>query len=162
MRYRGNDGVSVSVRLLALGGAGATVLGLAAVALAAHYEGTGGDDSITAEQGSSTAYLRGGNDTFFGAPGATGGADHVWAGSGNDDITGRTFGDLLRGGGGSDTLDGGADPDELRGGPGDDRLIGGGGRDLFRPGAGEDTCVGQLRDFGFLPSNCEHSQVTGG
>ena len=130
MRYRGHDGVGVRASLLALGGAGATLLAVAAVALAAHYEGTSGDDSITAEHGSSTAYLRGGNDTFVGAPGNDGGADHVWGSPGTDDITGRKFSDLLRGGSGNDRLDGGTDQDELRGGPGDDLLIGGGGRDL--------------------------------
>lgn len=124
----------------------------------ADFQGTDGDDEFVAEHGSSTAHLLAGNDSFTGAPGQDGGVDHVWGGSGNDTITGKSFADMLRGNKGSNTLDGGPGIDGLRGGPGDDTLIGGLGRDLFRPRGGDDTCLGQRKDSGF-PGRCEHAKI---
>ena len=145
-------------RFIGLGAAGAA-LALASLALArAHFEGTDGDDSFTAENGSSTASLRAGDDRFWGAPGKSGGADHVRGGPGDDRIFGRSFDDMLRGGRDSDRLEGGPGIDGLHGGRGDDTLIGGRGRDVFRPWQGDDTCLGQLNDRGF-PGRCEHVKV---
>jgi Ca2+-binding RTX toxin-like protein len=141
-------------------GAGAAALLLASLAFArANYEGTDGDDTFTAEHGATTAYMRGGNDTFSGAPGKDGGADHVKGGPGNDNLNGISFDDLLHGNGGEDTVRGGTGIDGLHGGGGDDTLIGGRGRDVFRPKTGVDTCIGQLKDRGF-PERCEHAQIS--
>jgi Ca2+-binding RTX toxin-like protein len=144
-----------------------TLAVLAAVAFAAHWQGTAGDDSfVMGCCGGNTADLEGGNDSFVGAPGIKGeddewgGGDHVHGGPDNDDITGRTYVDILRGQGGNDTLDGGRHRDGVYGGRGDDTLIGGANVDLFKPGKGEDTCIGQRKDSGF-PGRCEHVQFTG-
>lgn len=146
------------VRYVGLGVVVATVA-VAGLALArANFEGTSGDDSFTAEHGSSTAYLRAGNDSFTGAPGKDGGVDHVKGGPDNDEIVGKSYDDLLHGNTGEDTLDGGPGIDGLHGGGGDDTLIGGPGRDVFRPKAGRDTCLGQRVDRGF-PGRCEHAKV---
>jgi hypothetical protein len=137
----------------------AATLTLASFAFArANFEGTAGDDSFTAEHGSSTAYLRAGNDSFTGAPGKGGGVDHVKGGPDNDEIVGKTYDDLLHGNTGEDTVEGGAGIDGLHGGGGDDTLIGGPGRDVFRPKTGNDTCLGQRVDRGF-PGRCEHAKV---
>lgn len=137
----------------------AAALVLASLAFArANFEGTDGDDSFTAEHGSSTAYLRAGNDSFTGAPGKGGGVDHVKGGPDNDEIAGKSYDDLLHGNGGEDTVDGGRGIDGLHGGGGNDTLIGGPGRDVFRPKTGSDTCLGQRVDRGF-PDRCEHAKV---
>ena len=153
----GSTGRRSALRIGLSVGAGALVLASLAFARA-DFRGTTGDDDITAEHGSSTAHLLAGNDSFTGAPGEDGGVDHVWGGSGNDTITGKSFDDMLRGNKGSNTLDGGPGIDGLRGGPGDDTLIGGPGRDLFRPRGGNDTCLGQRKDSGF-PGRCEHAKI---
>jgi Ca2+-binding RTX toxin-like protein len=145
-------------RYVGLGAVVATVA-VASLALArANFEGTSGDDSFTAEHGSSTAYLRAGNDSFTGAPGKGGGVDHVKGGPDNDTVDGKSFDDLLHGNGGEDTIRGGRGIDGLHGGGGDDTLIGGAGRDVFRPKTGNDTCFGQLKDRGF-PGRCEHAKI---
>jgi Ca2+-binding RTX toxin-like protein len=133
----------------------ASGLALAAIAFAAYFRGTNGDDSITADHGSSTAYLLRGNDSFTGAPGDRGGRDYVRGQKDSDDLKGRSFGDTLHGGSGNDTLDGGRGRDGLYGGGGDDTLIGGAGADFFKPGLGDDTCIGQRREVHF-PRRCEH------
>jgi Ca2+-binding RTX toxin-like protein len=131
----------------------------AGVALArAYYEGTNGDDNITASNGSSTAFLLDGNDTFHGAAGADGGDDVVYGGLGNDTIVGRTYGDNLHGNRGNDTIEGDGGVDGLYGGADDDTLTSGKGVDYFRPRSGSDTCFGQRKDYGF-PRRCEHPHV---
>ena len=66
---------------------------------------------------------------------------NVYAGSGNDSVTGANGGDSLEGETGNDTLNGGAGNDTLRGGDGSDRLIGGAGTDTLTGGAGRDIFV---------------------
>ena len=135
-------------------------LGIATLAAAAVYEGTSGDDTVTVEQGSSLAHLKGGNDTFTGAGGEDGGSDHVFGGEGGDDLSGRTFSDILRGQDGADTVRGGRGRDGVYGGHGDDTLFGGRGTDRFKPKGGVDTCIGRPKDYGF-PGRCEIVQITG-
>jgi Ca2+-binding RTX toxin-like protein len=140
-------------------GVGAAGLLLTSLAFArANYEGTNAGETFNAEHGATTAYMRGGNDTFNGAPGKDGGGDHVKGGPGNDKLNGVSFGDLLHGNGGKDTIRGGVGVDGLYGGAGGDKLIGGRGRDVFRPKTGVDTCIGQLSDHGF-PERCEHAKI---
>lgn len=55
----------------------------------------------------------------------------VWAGSGDDTLTGSGAGDLLSVGGGADSLSGGAGDDILADGAGVDSLRGGAGADVF-------------------------------
>lgn len=58
-------------------------------------------------------------------------ADLIFAGSGNDTVTGLDGHDRLWGGSGADSLYGNAGNDQLRGGDGEDALQGGGGRDAL-------------------------------
>ena len=67
------------------------------------------------------------------------GIENIFAGSGNDSITGNASDNALYGEDGNDTIDGGLGNDRLDGGAGDDWLIGGGGIDQIRGGSGRDT-----------------------
>jgi len=80
-------------------------------------------------------------------------APEVYAGAGNDTVTGSTGADLLFGeqgddvlsaGPGNDLLFGGNDNDTLHGEAGDDRLYGGYGDDLIEGGRGHDFLSGGL------------------
>ncbi len=77
----------------------------------------------------------------------------VFAGNGNDQITGGLGNDKLHGQNGKDRLDGGAGDDWLyggngkdwlSGGDGNDHLFGGNGRDKLQGGVGDDTLDGGL------------------
>jgi Ca2+-binding RTX toxin-like protein len=68
-------------------------------------------------------------------------ADWVWAGSGNDSLSGIDGDDTLFGDDGNDTLQGGGGNDHLAGGAGSDQLNGGGGNDTLSGGAGGDVYV---------------------
>ena len=57
--------------------------------------------------------------------------DLVYAGSGNDRVSGRGGDDLVYGGAGADRIDGGAGNDVLVGNLGPDRLFGAAGNDYF-------------------------------
>lgn len=79
------------------------------------------------------------------------GTGSLWAGDGDDLVTGTAGGDDIRGGAGNDVLLGGAGVDDLEGGDGDDYLDGGdggdeldghAGRDVIRGGAGDDWLGG--------------------
>lgn len=74
----------------------------------------------------------------------------IFAGAGNDHLTGtdnvdilygQDGNDTLRSGAGNDFLDGGADNDRLEAGDGDDTLIGGTGDDYLYGGSGADIFV---------------------
>lgn len=89
-----------------------------------------------------------GNDSFDGRQGFVSGA--VFAGAGNDTLTGgsdddRFFGglglDVLIGGAGDDTLSGDSGTDTLNAGAGDDTLIGGALADTLTGGVGIDRFV---------------------
>ncbi|OPK02803.1 S8 family serine peptidase [Pseudomonas veronii] len=61
----------------------------------------------------------------------TGTLEKVYAGDGNDTLTGNALDNVLVGGRGNDTLNGGAGSDRLEGGQGNDSLTGGLAEDLF-------------------------------
>lgn len=79
-----------------------------------------------------------GNDIL---EGTTGPDDAIYAGSGNDIISGKEGDDKLYGEDGIDTLNGGAGDDVLTGGLGDDTLDGGAGSDTLIGGLGNDIYV---------------------
>ena len=62
----------------------------------------------------------------------------IFAGSGDDDLSGLNGSDELRGNAGNDLLNGMAGDDLLYGGSGDDVIVGGAGRDLFYGEGGAD------------------------
>jgi serralysin len=70
--------------------------------------------------------------------------ENVWAGSGDDNITGNEAANQIKGGGGSDSLYGLNGDDTLYGQDGDDFMKGGGGADLLYGGAGDDTLGSDL------------------
>ena len=75
----------------------------------------------------------------------------VYAGDGNDDLSGYAFSSksqthLLDGGAGNDKLSGAHGPDVVRGGPGDDEVDGGAGNDTVEGGDGNDTIYGDHFD----------------
>lgn len=95
--------------------------------------GTGGNDTLTAPGGVSSAFLKGlnGNDTLDGT-----GAQAVLVHGGNgDDLINATNGRLY-GDGGNDTISGGG---VLNGGDGSDHIIGSFTDDAMSGGAGADT-----------------------
>ncbi|WP_149535698.1 calcium-binding protein [Siccirubricoccus phaeus] len=77
-----------------------------------------GDDNISSSGAAIQVYAGAGNDTVSGSAGV----DTLWGGGGADS---------LLGGGGSDTLVGETGADTLRGGAGNDQLHGGSGADVF-------------------------------
>ncbi len=79
-----------------------------------------------------------GNDSIV----ATGYADIVDGGDGNDTLTGGAGNDILQGGAGDDYADGGAGNDIAHGGAGNDTLAGGAGNDTLDGGAGNDSLAG--------------------
>jgi Ca2+-binding RTX toxin-like protein len=85
----------------------------------------------------------------------------VWAGAGNDALTGGPGGDRLDGGAGNDQLFGLAGADALFGGDGDDSLDGGAGNDLLDGGSGADMLVGGAGDD-FLDGGPGVNVLTGG
>jgi Ca2+-binding RTX toxin-like protein len=102
-----------------------------------------------AQLAAAAAAFDGGNHVFVGLIGndtITGdqlgvSADWVWAGSGNDSLSGIDGDDTLFGDDGNDTLQGGGGNDHLAGGAGSDQLNGGGGNDTLSGGAGGDVYV---------------------
>ncbi|MCY1142516.1 calcium-binding protein [Actinoplanes sp. Pm04-4] len=71
---------------------------------------------------------------------------HIWAGSGNDRLTGTAGADTLKGGPGDDTIAAGA---------GDDALWGEAGTDNLDGGAGDDFCADPIA-AGETVVNCEY------
>ncbi|MEM6661714.1 MAG: Hint domain-containing protein, partial [Pseudomonadota bacterium] len=70
---------------------------------------------------------------------ASGAAQTVDGGAGNDVLTGGTGADSLTGGTGNDTAYGGAGADDVDGGAGDDHVQSGEGNDTLSGGTGNDT-----------------------
>lgn len=131
--------------------------------------GTRGPDFICGRLGNDVILAFGGDDlvlsdttTFFGDPGAAGGADLVLAGRGADQVLPGPGDDVVRGGPGADFLalavgddvgDGGPGVDSIIGGfgedvvwgrPGNDFLAGGPGDDVVNGGRGNDFLAGEL------------------
>lgn len=72
----------------------------------------------------------------------TDGADALYGGEGDDDLSGLNGADVLVGNAGDDALSGGCGNDELYGGEGDDTLSGNKGSDYLDGGAGDDSLIG--------------------
>jgi VCBS repeat-containing protein len=92
-------------------------------------------------------YAGEGNDHVWGGIGndiifGEGGADKLYGESGNDIVMGGAGIDLILGGADNDHLDGGADDDRLYGELGDDTLLGGAGADMLSGGDGNDVLDG--------------------
>ncbi|MGL5063523.1 MAG: peptidylprolyl isomerase [Microcoleus sp.] len=66
----------------------------------------------------------------------------VWAGAGNDALTGSATNDAINGNRGNDTITGEAGDDFLRGGKDNDSISGGAGKDILCGNFGEDTLNG--------------------
>jgi Ca2+-binding RTX toxin-like protein len=129
------------------------------------YDGTGGDDHITARLDGANIHAFGGNDVLYSGPisdfldGGAGVDTASYAGifgpvtvtllnqgtiqntvnAGNDILVNM---ENLTGGSGNDTLTGDQFANVLDGGPGSDTLIGGGGNDALNGGTGNDTMTG--------------------
>jgi Ca2+-binding RTX toxin-like protein len=108
----------------------------------------------------------GGNDTITldEANGALPSAQ-LFAGEGNDTITGGSGGDVLDGGAGNDTLLGKGGSDSLFGGDGDDVLTGGDGDDQVFGGAGNDRMIwnpGDDTDLNEGGDGIDTTEVNGG
>jgi Ca2+-binding RTX toxin-like protein len=108
----------------------------------------GGNDVLTLDGTTVQHVFAGdGNDTVSGAGGAetfwsNGGNDVVDGRGGNDTLYGEAGADTLTGGDGNDLIDGGGDNDLLSGGEGDDLIYGQVGNDSAAGGAGNDLVVG--------------------
>ncbi|PUB90762.1 MAG: hypothetical protein DBP01_05840, partial [gamma proteobacterium symbiont of Ctena orbiculata] len=101
--------------------------------MAMSLEGTEGDDTLLAYNGSNTNIEGlGGNDLLRGANGD----DMLSGGDGDDILFGAEGNDTLQGGVGHDQLNGEAGNDILTGGAGEDILYGGAGSDIYRFSAG--------------------------
>jgi Ca2+-binding RTX toxin-like protein len=85
-----------------------------------------------------------GNDTLTGNENASGSSfqDSIRGDSGNNVLNGRGGNDAIQGLDGADTINGAAGNDELGGGAGDDRVTGGTGSDAIRGGGGDDRLQG--------------------
>jgi Ca2+-binding RTX toxin-like protein len=83
---------------------------------------------------------RAGDDTVNVAPLSASQVVEVYAGDGNDQITGGAGNSILLGGAGNDMLTGGKGDDLLIGGAGLDRLVGAAGSDLLIAGILNDPC----------------------
>lgn len=77
-------------------------------------------------------------------------ANTIYGNGGNDTISGGDGSDLIDGGQGNDLLKGGNQDDVLIGGDGDDYLKGEGGNDLLEGGEGFDTLAGGAGDDNYL------------
>lgn len=88
----------------------------------------------------SSVYLNGGNDVLYMPSNAQ--YCVVYAGEGNDYVSGSNNNDAMYGEGGRDTLVGGSGNDWLIGGYGADNLIGGDGTDSLWGGYGPDSMTG--------------------
>jgi Ca2+-binding RTX toxin-like protein len=84
----------------------------------------------------------------------TPGCDVIYAGGGNDGVSGLRGADYLYGQRGWDSLTGGKGDDVLVGGPGKDTIIGGRGADVIRGGPGYDRCKIDHRDL--VVRGCEY------
>jgi hypothetical protein len=98
----------------------------------------GGNDVLSALDGTDVFYGGGGDDTV--SPG--GGNDYVHGGFGNDTLDGHDGDDRVFGGEGDDVLAGGRGHDLLSAGEGSDRLIGDTGNDVLLAGGGADDLTG--------------------
>ena len=120
----------------------------------------GDEDITTAGVDRLRIYPLDGDDIVDASAYTGGGRLYVFAGTGNDAVTGSAQGDFLYGQAGNDSIDGGAGGDRLYGGPGDDDVDGQGdndtlfadatadGSDLLSGGDGVDTVTYIRRTVG--------------
>jgi peptidyl-prolyl cis-trans isomerase B (cyclophilin B) len=85
----------------------------------------------------------------------------VWAGSGNDTLTGSATNDAVNGNRGNDTITGEAGDDFLRGGKDNDSISGGLGNDILCGNFGEDTLNGGAGND-FLRGGVGNDVLSGG
>ncbi|MCG7533927.1 calcium-binding protein [Pseudoalteromonas sp. OOF1S-7] len=85
-------------------------------------------------------YLSEGNDSYDGRAMTI--EQHIWAGSGDDEVMGGRGADRLFGGAGNDELRGFSGRDKLVGGIGDDTLLGGDDKDVLEGKEGNDILAG--------------------
>jgi VCBS repeat-containing protein len=105
--------------------------------------------NVTASNGAGGLLIGGtaANDTIATNNSVLGGVpagDAVYAGAGDDNVTGGRGDDLFYGEAGNDVLNGGAGIDDLFGGDGDDELNGGVGDDNLDGGDGADVLTGGI------------------
>ena len=102
--------------------------------------GTSGSDSIGAGFVDVNGDVIDNNDALLGNVGSN--DDEVYAGAGNDTISGLAGNDFLYGGDNNDSIDGGAGNDYIQGDAGNDTANGGDGNDFIRGDAGNDSVYG--------------------
>lgn len=108
----------------------------------------GGDDIVTSSNGYAVRVFAGdGNDSVTGANlrdilDGGNGDDYLVGRGGNDTLRGEAGNDRLLGGSGDDLLSGLFGDDWLNGQSGNDRLLGDDGQDQLRGGSGDDTLFG--------------------
>jgi Ca2+-binding RTX toxin-like protein len=98
----------------------------AASGVSGTWEGTNGNDSMTAGAGARLMYGRGGDDVLSG-------------GDGNDQLYGESGNDVLDGGAGDDTIEDHNGNNTMRGGDGNDYISAAGAGNLVDGGLGNDT-----------------------
>lgn len=114
-----------------------------------------GDDVlvVTTNAGDLEAFLRSGDDLFYGAGMSADttadviggvGDDRLIAGAGDDFLRGMQDDDILLGGFGDDRLVGGSQDDFIFGGADDDQMFGGSGQDVLHGGSGQNAATGGL------------------
>ncbi|MEQ1543339.1 MAG: hypothetical protein ABL926_13950, partial [Novosphingobium sp.] len=90
----------------------------------------------------------------------------IYAGTGNNVLTGSSGADFLNGGAGNDTLYGSGGDDVLQGDAGDDTLYGGAGNDRLVGGAGVNLLYGEAGDdrfeFGAYEGSTPGTVIDGG
>ena len=126
---------------------------------------TGGNDDVNGQGGDDTAAYQRQADINISLDGqANDGiageadnvqAENVFAGSGNDTVTGDDAENFFIGAAGNDVLHGLGAADALAGGSGDDLHDGGAGRDVAQCGSGYDTALVQLEDSALI--QCERT-----
>jgi Ca2+-binding RTX toxin-like protein len=99
-----------------------------------------GDDKITLRSGtlSNRVFAGSGQDTISGSAGV----DILYGDTGNDQLSGGAGNDQLYGGNGNDVISGGVGNDRLGGGSGADQLSGRTGNDLILGSTGADRLIG--------------------
>jgi Ca2+-binding RTX toxin-like protein len=115
------------------------------------FNGTSGNDSLTAYEGDDTINGSSGNDTVYGNQNndflfGEGGSDVIYGGQNNDLMEGDTGDDTLNGNKGDDTIRGQDDNDVIYGNQNNDNLFGDAGNDLIYGGQDNDTMEGGTGD----------------
>ena len=128
-----------------------------------NYSLTVGDANVAAGQMLKVTGtgLTAGHRLLFNGSAETDGQFTVYAGAGNDQLTGGAGSDIFNGGDGNDSLNGGAGADTLRGGAGDDTYTVDNASDIISELAGEgiDTEKASVSDM--LANNVENLTLTG-